>query len=64
VFLNGRLLKITERVPTQPFPGRAAAEPGEDDASYIDGQYRWRVDERYVADDVATAMLAQGGERP
>jgi len=59
VFLNGRLLRETEQI----YVGTAvaAADPG-DPAAYVDGQYRWMVDQQYVADDVATAMLNQADQ--
>jgi len=62
VFLDGRLLRITERV----FVGssHAAEEPGEDTGQYIDGRYRWRVDESDVAEDVAVAMFTHAGQPP
>lgn len=55
-FLNGRLLRETEQV----YVGTtgAAADPA-DPAAYVDGQYRWMVDQQYIAEDVAIAMLNQ-----
>lgn len=56
VFLGGRLLKETER--RWIGPPQRAAEPA-DEAGYIDGQDRWMVDQQYVAEDVALAMISQ-----
>jgi len=56
VFLDGRLLRETELVYVGAL-GSAAADPGP--ADYIPGQHRWMVDQQYIADDVARAMLNQ-----
>jgi hypothetical protein len=55
VFCGGRLLKETEQVELGGIT-RAAAGAGE----WADGHYRWMVDQQYVADDVAQAILAAG----
>lgn len=60
VFLGGRLLKETELVYVGN-PG-AAADSG-DPADYVPGQFRWMVDQQYIAEDVAQAMPEKGGER-
>jgi hypothetical protein len=54
VFLDGRLLRETELI----YVGApaAAADPA-GPAGYIDGQYRWMVDQQYIAEDIARAML-------
>jgi hypothetical protein len=59
VFLGGRLLKTTEMYNLS-YASEAAEEPAAA-SGYIDGKYRWFVDDREVADDVAQSMLASGG---
>ncbi len=56
VFCDGRLLKETEQVQISGFPS-AVADSG-NPRDFLDGQYRWMVDQQYVSDDVAQAMLA------
>jgi hypothetical protein len=56
-FCSGRLLKEVEQIELGGI-GYAAVGAGE----WIDGQYRWMVDQQYVADDVAQAILARWPE--
>lgn len=62
VFLDGWLLKVTERIVLNGML-TAASEPAEDHprAEFIDGRHEWRVDDRAVAEDVARAMLRDRG---
>jgi hypothetical protein len=51
-YCGGRLLKVIDQVDVTSV-GAAA-----DGMEFIDGQYRWKVDEQWVAVDVAEALLA------
>jgi hypothetical protein len=51
VYCGGRLLKVFEQVDV--------SSPESDGREFVDGQFRWMVDEQFVADDVAGALLDQ-----
>jgi hypothetical protein len=61
VFLGGRLLKIVTQIQVDGFLGSATADSG-NPRDFVDGKHRWMVDQGYIAEDVAQAMLDRGTE--
>ena len=57
VYCGGRLLKVVERIDVTP-----NERDGHPPTEFIDGGYLWMVDQKYVAADVAGAMLATYGD--
>ena len=52
-YCSGRLLKVFDQLDVT-----EAGHPEADGTKFIDGQHRWIIDGKFVADDVAQAMLS------